>query len=176
MASPTLSQMTRMGSEASVPTSRKRREKWGTTQLGLNCRSLALLGMTTKWRERSAERVQSRGSHQPKIPAQAKLGRGTLEKWNGITRQVYNVRRFWDGLQIPCDRAQRRLFLCCAYSHPQKIPAHARNARIEDPPTDDLRVSCPTVMLPASNLTGKIASSAHTYRNHGGRDRSRAGD
>jgi hypothetical protein len=32
-------------------------------------------------------------------------------------------------LQIPFDRAQRRLFLCCAYSHPQKIPAQAKLGR-----------------------------------------------
>ncbi len=32
-------------------------------------------------------------------------------------------------LQIPFDRAQRRLFLCCAYSHPQKIPAQAELGR-----------------------------------------------
>jgi hypothetical protein len=51
-----------------------------------------------------------------------------------------------------------------------------QEARMGHPPTDALRVSCPTVMLPASNLTGKIASSAHTYRNHGGRGKSRASD
>ena len=130
MASPTLSQKTRIA-EASVPTSRKRREKWGTTQLVwiLNCESLAPLVMTTKWRARSAERVQSRGSHQPKIPAQAKLGRGTLETWIRHNQTGVQCPPFLDELQIPFDRAQRRLFLCCAYSHPQKIPAQAKLGR-----------------------------------------------
>jgi hypothetical protein len=64
-----------------------------------------------------------------KSPPKQSLDGAPSRDGYGITRQVYNARRFWEELQIPCDRAQRRLFLCCAYSHPQKIPAQAKLGR-----------------------------------------------